>query len=90
MADRHRLQRGLDPTLGSFRDWTTTLRLDPVLVTPVRHLWRDYLAHCRDWGFPAASPSIFVRRLEAMRGVRVDTGGRGRIRRMAHGVASGQ
>lgn len=86
--ERYR-RRATDPTWGSFTDWTTTLRHDPGLVTPIRVLWRDYLDHCRGWGFPACGPKFFVQWIKELRGVTVAEGGRGRIRRLVTGLAVG-
>lgn len=73
---------------GGYASWSKEdLTRAPFLVTPVRMLWRSYLDHCRTWGFKPAEASEFVHWLRGEEGVRVAEGGRGRVRRMAVGLA---
>jgi len=73
---------------GGYSSWSSSdLTRAPFLVTPVRLLWRSYLEHCETWGFRPAQASEFVHWLRGEEGVRVVEGGRGRMRRMAVGLA---
>ena len=74
---------------GGYSSWSEhdVVRGD-FLATPVRLLWRSYLAHCEAWGFEPADASDFVHWLRGEEGVRLRLGGQGRLRRMALGIAS--
>ncbi len=72
------------PSFSAFmRDRTVE---DPALMCPVRVLWREYEAYCGKWGFEPALVHVFISWLSATEGVRLKTGGQGRLRRMAVGV----
>lgn len=58
----------------------------PTLMCPVRVLWREYRTYCRNWGFAPATPGQFVAWLGMEEGIRIRTGGRGRLRRVAVGI----
>ena len=62
--------------------------LGPTLVVPVRVLWWDYLAYCETWGFEPGSAADFVVRMELEEGVKLRTGGHGRLRRCFEGIGS--
>ncbi len=59
---------------------------DPVLVCPVRVLWRAYTAYCEEWGFEPADTREFVAWLRGEEGVTLKEGGSGRLRRAALGI----
>lgn len=73
---------------GGYSSWSDTLMRGPFLVTPVRLLWKSYQDHCILWGFDQASASEFVHWLRGEEGLEIRTGGQGRVRRMAVGVAA--
>lgn len=73
---------------GGYSSWSKTLTRGPFLVTPVRLLWQSYKEHCEFWGFDQSEASEFVHWLRGEEGVELRTGGRGRVRQMAIGVAS--
>ena len=75
-------------TWGGYRSWSEHAVLrDCCLMTPVRLLWNDYLQHCSEWGFAPADATSFVQWLRGEEGVRLAQGGRGRLHRVALGVA---
>jgi len=73
---------------GGYSSWSEhELLRDACLATPVRFLWHSYLEHCQDWGFEPAPAEAFVHWLKGEEGVHLVQGGRGRVRRMAVGIA---
>ncbi|UFK26717.1 hypothetical protein [Roseobacter phage RDJL6] len=74
-------------TWGGYASWSDTLLRGPYLVTPVRLLWQSYRQHCAQWGFDQAEASEFVHWLRGEEGMTLKTGGQGRVRRMAIGLA---
>jgi len=72
---------------GGYSSWSKTLIRGPFLVTPVRLLWHSYKEHCEFWGFNQSDATEFVHWLRGEEGLELRTGGRGRVRRMAVGVA---
>lgn len=73
-------------SVGGFRSWTRErLCLGPTLCCPVRVMWRDYQAHCAEWGFPPCSAVDFVALLREEEGVELAERGHGRLRRVASG-----
>lgn len=82
-------QRSLpSPEWSGFRDFLDgEVDRSPVLVCPLRDLWRAYLAHCAAWGFARADAVDFVAWMREEEGVEVRQGGSGRIRRMVLGMA---
>ncbi len=73
------------PSFSAFmRDSTVQ---DPVVITPVRYLWKAYLAYCDKWGFSPAEPNEFMSWLGMTEGITIKTGGKGRLRRAAEGIA---
>jgi len=76
------------PEWSGFKAWLGTTMRGEKLCCPLTVLWNNYEAHCTWWGFPKASPTQFVDFLtECTEGVTVKEGGRGRLRRMAMGLA---
>lgn len=67
--------------------WLSSLQFDKTLATPVRFLWTDYQKLCKEEGFDVAPLDRFIRWLNATDGVDIKEGGKGRIRRLAVGVA---
>ncbi len=59
---------------------------DNVFITPVRYLWKAYLAYCLEWGFKPAEPNEFISWLGLVEGVKIKEGGKGRLRRAAEGI----
>lgn len=60
--------------------------LGSTLVVPVRVVWNEYLAYCRQWGFKAEAAGDFVMRVELEEGVTIRIGGHGRLRRCFDGI----
>ena len=73
---------------GGYSSWSKTLTRGSSLVTPVRILWHSYKEHCELWGFDQSEATEFVHWLRGEEGVELKTGGRGRVRQMAIGIAS--
>lgn len=72
---------------GGYSSWSKTVLRSPFLVTPVRILWHSYREHCEAWGFDQSDATEFVHWLRGEEGVELKTGGQGRVRRVAIGIA---
>lgn len=57
------------------------------MVTFVKHMWEAYLAYCVEWGFLPAEPNEFMSWLSITEGVTIKSGGSGKLRRAAEGIA---
>lgn len=75
------------PEWSGFKAWLETTKRGEKLCCPLTVLWNNYQAHCTWWGFPSATAVSFVAFLEDTEGVRLKEGGKGRLRRVAMGLA---
>lgn len=62
-----------------------TAVLDPKLVVPARVVWDAYVAWCED-GFEEFVPANHFFASLCRAGVELHPGGRGRLKRVAHGI----
>lgn len=52
----------MTPEYGGFASFVDNcLEFDRKLATPLRFLWRAYVNHCEQWGFPRVDASEFQR-----------------------------
>lgn len=76
------------PEWSGFKAWLGTTSRGEKLCCPLTVLWNNYEAHSKWWGFPMASPDDFVSFLkDSTEGVTIKEGGKGRLRRVAMGLA---
>lgn len=72
---------------GSYKAWAeANLDIRGCLISPVRFLWKDYQAFCKEWGFEQAEVQDFVQWLRGEEGVKLREGGQGKLRRMIVGA----
>jgi hypothetical protein len=76
------------PEWSGYLAWLGTTKRGDKLCCPLTVLWNNYQAHCQWWGFPSASAADFTAFLtDSTEGVTVREGGKGRLRRVAMGLA---
>ena len=73
--------------IGGLSAWTSTLRMDPNVATPIRFLYRDYRQMCQEDGFPEADTTNFVAWVSSIEGLSITEGGRGSLRRVVLGAS---
>jgi len=71
----------------SFSAWLRDeATIDKALATPIRVLWRSYLAYCNEWGFTPCEANEFAPYLSLEEGLQLKIGGAGRLRRVVVGI----
>lgn len=75
------------PEWSGYQAWTKTLLRGEGLCCPLTVLWNNYDAHCQWHGFPKASVVSFVEWVKDEESVTIKEGGKGRLRRVAMGLA---